>query len=110
MSDQEVADLDNQLKEEFNREIPAPAKKPYVKPFSMSYALRTTTRNMRRDIDVSIRIVSERIGEFATDMEKSREIFETLAELYAMRRMMDEYQRINADKFRNKRGVKSERS
>lgn len=103
MSDEEITDVDRQLREHFQSEKGSSKKKPYVKPFSKSYALRTTLRNMRRDIDKSIDIVSGRIEEFAADMEKSREIFETLADLYEMRRMLDGYQRANADKFKSRR-------
>jgi len=103
MPEEDVADIDEQLKEEIQR-IAASGKKPYKKPFSMSYAMRATTRNIRRDIDTSIRMVSERIQEFDGNLEKSKEIFETLAELYAMRKWLDEYQKLNSDKFRNKKG------
>jgi DNA-binding transcriptional regulator GbsR (MarR family) len=99
----EVADLDVQLKEEMQR-IAASEKKPYQKPFSMAYAMRATARNIRRDIDTSIRMVSERIREFDGNLEKSKEIFETLAELYVLRKWLDEYQKLNSEKFRNKKG------
>ena len=71
-----------------------------LKPFSMGYVLRTTAKHMRKDIDISIRKTFERISEFAGDQEKSTEVFETLAQLHAMRKQIDDFQAIHKDKFR----------
>lgn len=70
------------------------------KPFSMSYVLRTTAKHMRRDIDISIRKTFDRVAEFADDIEKSREVFETLSALHAMRKQLDDFQAANANIFR----------
>ena len=83
----------------------------YVKPFTMGYVLRVTAKNIRKHIDVSIRKTSQRIGEFAEEeglspeensirQEKSREIFQTLAELHAWRNNLDAYQAENSSKFK----------
>lgn len=69
------------------------------KPFSMGYVLRTTTKHMRKSIDISIRKTFERIEEFADDENKSQEIFKTLASLHAMRNQLDQFQNENRDSF-----------
>lgn len=69
------------------------------KPFSMGYVLRTTAKHMRKSIDISIRKTFERVSEFEGNQEKSAEVFGTLAELHAMRKQLDDFQRINQEKF-----------
>jgi len=60
-----------------------------LRPFDMSYVIKTTVKHMRKDIDISIRKTFDRISEFAGDREKSEEIFRTLAHLHSMRKQMD---------------------
>jgi hypothetical protein len=62
------------------------------KPFSQGYVLRTTAKNMRKDIDVSIRKTFQRIAEFDNNLEKSQEVFKTLAMLHALRKSLDDFQ------------------
>lgn len=59
------------------------------KPFSMDYVVRTTAKNIRKSIDISIRKTFERIAEFDGNQEKSQEVFRTLTELHAMRQRFD---------------------
>lgn len=70
------------------------------KPFSMGYVLRTTAKHMRKSIDISIRKTFERVSEFSDDQEKSQEVFETLAQLHAMRKQIDDFQVMHKDKFK----------
>lgn len=67
----------------------------YIKPFSIEYVIRTTVRNMRKNVDLSIRKTFERLPEFAGDEVKSKEVFDTLAKLHGIRKNLDEYQKIN---------------
>lgn len=71
-----------------------------AKPFSRGYVLRTTAKHMRKSIDISIRKTFERIHEFDSNPEKSREVFETLSELHAMRKQLDDFQARHKDTFR----------
>ena len=68
-------------------------------PFSIGFVLRTTAKHMRKSIDVSIRKTSDRIAEFDGNGEKSKEVFQTLSVLHAMRKQLDDFQRINQEKF-----------
>ena len=70
------------------------------KPFSMGYVLRTTAKHMRKSIDISIRKTFERVSEFSGNQEKSNEVFETLAQLHAMRKQIDDFQALHKDKFK----------
>lgn len=72
-----------------------------TKPFSRGYVLRTTSKHIRKDIDISIRKTFERVSEFAEDEVKSREIFMTLSVLHRMRKDLDDFQAKNADLFRD---------
>lgn len=63
------------------------------KPFQREYALNATFMHMRKDIDVSIRMASARIGEYDGDEKVSREIFVTLAELHRIRKDLDRMQK-----------------
>ena len=72
---------------------------PEQKPFSMGYVLRTTAKHMRKSIDISIRKTFERVKEFEGNQEKSSEVFTTLAQLHAMRKQLDDFQRENQEKF-----------
>lgn len=71
------------------------------KPFSMSYVLKATAKHMRKSIDISIRKTNERWPEFAENEEKSKEVMKTLMVLHDMRGTLDEFQRQNADKFKD---------
>lgn len=67
----------------------------------MGYVLRTTAKHMRKSIDISIRKTFERVSEFADDPVKSKEVFQTLSNLHAMRKQLDDFQAANADQFRS---------
>jgi len=70
------------------------------KPFSMGYVMRTTTKHMRKSIDISIRKTFDRVAEFSKDPLKSDEVFRTLAHLHGMRNQLDEFQKKNVDAFK----------
>ena len=72
---------------------------PEQKPFSMGYVLRTTAKHMRKSIDISIRKTFERVKEFEGNQEKSTEVFSTLSQLHAMRKQLDDFQRVNQEQF-----------
>ena len=72
----------------------------YKKPFSMGYALRVTAKHMRKSIDISIRKTFERIADFDGDNKKSKEVFDTLAVLHAMRKQLDDFQAAYSDQFK----------
>ena len=63
-----------------------------TKPFSQAYVLHTTLKHMRKSIDISIRKTFERVGEFAEDPVKSKEVFLTLSHLHRMRKDLDDVQ------------------
>ncbi len=69
------------------------------KPFSQGYVLRTTTKHVRKSIDISIRKTFERIAEFDGDLEKSQEVFKTLSALHMLRKMIDDFQSENKSVF-----------
>ena len=71
-----------------------------IKPFAMGFVLRTTTKHMRKSIDISIRKTFERIKDFDSDQEKSREVFETLSYLHSMRKQLDDFQAANSKSFK----------
>lgn len=62
------------------------------KPFSQSYVVRTTLRNINKQIDLSIRKTIERINEFKGDQSKSEEIFITIAKLNTIRKQINALQ------------------
>ena len=70
-----------------------------TKPFSQSYVLRTTTKHMRKDVDVSIRKTFERVTEFDGNLEKSQEVFKILAMLHGLRKVLDDFQFNNRESF-----------
>ena len=70
------------------------------KPFSMGYVLRTTAKHMRKSVDISIRKTFERVKEFENDLEKSREVFQTLSKLHQMRKTLDDFQESNKEQFK----------
>ena len=70
------------------------------KPFSKGYVLRTTAKHMRKSVDISIRKTFERVKDFEGDQEKSQEVFETLSALHQMRKMLDDFQLANQEKFK----------
>jgi hypothetical protein len=69
------------------------------RPFSTGFVLKTTTKHMRRSIDVSIRKTFERIQEFDGD-ERSKEVFKTLMYLHTIRKMLDDFQAENKEAFK----------
>lgn len=62
------------------------------KPFSSEFVLKTTAKNMRKSVDLSIQKTFDRIPEFAGDQEKSSEIFKTLTMLHSIRKQIDSFQ------------------
>ena len=68
-------------------------------PFSKAYVLKTTTRHMRRSIDISIRKSFDRMAEFTEDGHKKTEIMETLSVLHTMRKLIDDFQEMNSHLF-----------
>jgi len=68
-------------------------------PFSMSYVLKATAKNMRRSINISIYKTFDRVEEFADDREKSEEVLKTLSVLHTMRKQLDDFQNQNSEKF-----------
>jgi len=70
------------------------------KPFTRGYVLKTTAKHMRKSIDISIRKTFERIAQFDGNKEKSKEVFETLSVLHAMRKLLDDFQLNNQEIFK----------
>jgi hypothetical protein len=68
-------------------------------PFSKAYVLKTTTRHMRRSIDISIRKSFDRMSDFSDNSKKRMEIMETLDVLHKMRKILDEFQENNQHLF-----------
>jgi hypothetical protein len=68
-------------------------------PFSKAYVLKTTSRHMRRSIDISIRKTFDRMKDFAEDNSKKTEVMETLDCLHKMRKMLDDFQMYNQHLF-----------
>ena len=68
-------------------------------PFSKSFVLKTTSRHMRRSIDISIRKSFDRMKDFPADDAKRMEIFETLDVLHKMRKIIDDFQEHNRHLF-----------
>lgn len=62
------------------------------KPFSEGYVLRTTAKHMRKAVEISIRKTFERIADFDGDIDKSREVFNTLTKLHALKKQVEEIQ------------------
>ena len=61
------------------------------KPFSREYVIRTTLKNMRKAVDLSLSKTYDRVAEFAGDPEMSAEILRTLSTLHIMQRNINEY-------------------
>lgn len=70
------------------------------KKFSQGYVMRTTTKHMRKDVDVSIRKTFERVAEFNNDPVKSQEVLQTLSALHILRKMIDDFQLHNQPIFK----------
>jgi hypothetical protein len=69
-------------------------------PFSMEFVLKTTTKHMRKSIEISIKKTSDRLVEFAgVDEAKSVEVFQTMLALNMMKKNLNDSQ-ANAEKFR----------
>ncbi len=75
-------------------------EEPAQKPFSIGYVLRTTSKHMRKSVDISIRKTLERIAEFEDDKAKSEEVLRTISALHAMRKQLDDFQAAFADDFK----------
>ncbi len=59
-----------------------------------------TAKYCRKNIDLSIRKTFERMKDFENDPEKSKEVFETLGLLHGLRKMLDDFQKLNSEKFK----------
>jgi len=70
-------------------------------PFSKSFVLKTTSRHMRRSVDISIRKSYDRMSDFPGDSTKKQEIFETLDVLHKMRKLLDDFQEHNKHLFKD---------
>ncbi len=66
----------------------------------MGYVLRTTSKHMRKSIDISIRKTFDRVAEFSENPVKSAEVFRTLSHLHSMRRQLDEFQKAYSQDFK----------
>ena len=55
----------------------------------MRFVFKVTVKHMRKCIDNSIEKTFNRIQEFEGDVDKSTEIFKTLAMLHSMRNQLD---------------------
>lgn len=61
------------------------------KPFSRGYVLRTTAKHIQTSIEISIEKTTARIKEFEDNIEKSKELLETLSVLFAQKKMHEEF-------------------
>jgi CRISPR/Cas system-associated endonuclease Cas3-HD len=73
--------------------------KTELKPFSIGYVIKTTSKHMEKSLEISISKTSERIAEFDGNQEKSAEVLKTLMVLHAMGKMLEEFKAINKDLF-----------
>jgi len=71
----------------------------HKKPFSQGYVLRTTANYMRDSIDISLRKTGARIAEFEGVPDKSMELLSTISALYALRKIVDDFQLENREIF-----------
>lgn len=60
------------------------------RPFSKEYVLRTTNKQMRKAVEVSIQKTLARVAEFEGNSAMSMEILTTLSTLDAMKKVLDE--------------------
>lgn len=72
----------------------------HTPPFSKAFVLKTTARHMRRSIDISIRKSFDRMKDFEDENDKKTEVFETLDVLHKMRKLIDDFQEMNAHLFK----------
>lgn len=68
--------------------------------FDKSYVLKVTASHIRKAIDVSIRKTFERVKDFDSNPQKSKEIIETLSILHTMRKQLDDFQLMNREEFK----------
>jgi len=73
----------------------------HTPPFSKTFVLKTTSRHIRRSVDISIRKSYDRMSDFPGDSAKKQEIFETLDVLHKMRKLMDDFQEHNKHLFKD---------
>lgn len=69
-------------------------------PFSLAYVLKATAKHMRRSIDISLRKTTNRWEEFKDDEVKSKEVMKTIMKLTELRALLDDYQKLNIEDFR----------
>lgn len=58
------------------------------RPFSREFVLNKTADYMERTVETSIRKALDKVAEYADDQAKSQEIFQTLAELHSIRKVV----------------------
>lgn len=73
-----------------------------IKPFDRTYVLRTTFRHMIKSVNISIDKTFTRMQEFGDDAERATEAVETLSDLHAVRRALEDYQNANPNLFKGK--------
>ena len=69
------------------------------KPFDKGFVLQVTARNMRKDVDFSIRRTFDRFEDFEGNEEKRAEIFETLGVLHKIHKLIDDFEEHNSHLF-----------
>jgi predicted component of type VI protein secretion system len=60
-----------------------------TKPFSKGFVILATLKHVKRSIDISISKTIARVEDFDGDSVKSKEVLETLSELYSMRKSIE---------------------
>lgn len=73
-------------------------------PFSKAFVLKTTSKHIRRSIDISIRKSFDRMKDFEDQPDKKTEVFETLDVLHKMRKLVDDFQEHNSHLFKENHG------
>ena len=69
------------------------------KPFSRAYVMQLTAKHCHFAVDTSIARTLARIAEFEGDIEKSKEVFDTLSALHALRETLNGFQLENTTSF-----------
>ena len=74
-------------------------KPAWVKPFTLSYVLRLTMRNMQKSINISISETSARLPEFEPGSAKWLEVLSTLNALHTLKKVLDDFVKNNPQIF-----------
>lgn len=61
------------------------------RPFSSSYVVQLTVKNMQNAVTTSINKTAARIAEFENDPEKSKEVLTALSQLHKMKQGLDDF-------------------